>query len=201
MPRAKRGFTLIEILVATAVAVLIMGAITSVFYYLLVIPPQQTDQLNAENQLRLSLDWIQNDGVQAHSFTPAFTPDENPCIPSDEFDYGYFSSYASANCTDPDPDENCSKILVAYRYDSGNEQLMLIREKALWEETSGCGTINTTTIAFNIVDKDHVTFTPPEGANALSVNMTVTLNADSQNNVRKEISITDTRYIEMRADP
>jgi hypothetical protein len=40
-----------------------------------------------------------------------------------------------------------------------------------------------------------------EGNHPITVNMTVTLNPDSQNKVRKEISITDTRYIEMRADP
>jgi len=196
MPRAKRGFTLIEILVATVVLVLIMGAITSVFYYLMVIPPQQTDQLNAENQLRLSLDWIQNDGVQAHSFTP----DENPCSldpPPHAGYYGYFSSYASASCANPG--SGCPEIRIAYRYDNANKRL--IREKALWEETSGCGTINTTTIAFNIVDMGNVTFTSLEGDNTLTVSMAVTLNEASQNNVRKEISITDTRYIEMRADP
>jgi prepilin-type N-terminal cleavage/methylation domain-containing protein len=196
MPGAKRGFTLIEILVATAVAVLIMGAITSVFYYLLVIPPQQTDQLNAENQLRLSLDWIQRDGVQAHSFTP-IPPGEKACDTSysDSDYYGYFSSYTSASCANP----GCPEIRIAYRYDNANERL--VREKAKWE-TDGCGTINTTTIAFNIVDMGNVTFTPLEGDNnTLTVNMTVTLNPDSQNKVRKTISITDTRYIEMRAEP
>jgi prepilin-type N-terminal cleavage/methylation domain-containing protein len=194
MPRAKQAFTLIEILVATVVFVLIMGAITSVFYYLLVIPPQQTDQLNAENQLRLSLDWIQNDGVQAHSFTA----NESPCVTSypDSDYYGYFSSYATASCAN----SGCPEIRIAYRYDNENEQL--IREKSKWEETPGCGTINTTTIAFNIVDMGNVTFTPLEGDdNTLTVNMTVTLNPDSQNKVRKTISITDTRYIEMRAEP
>ena len=200
MTRDKRGFTLIEILVATAVAVLIMGAISSVFYYLMVIPPQQTDQLNAENQLRLSLDWIQRDGVQAHSFN---LPDEYPCstsYPESDY-YGYFSSYADPKCAEPDKD--CSEIRIAYRYDNANERL--IREKALWEkdlsEETSCGTINTTTIAFNIVDKGNVTVTLPEGENTLTVKMTVTLNPNSQNKVRKTISITDTRYIEMRAEP
>ena len=191
MPTAKSGFTLIEILIATAVAVLIMGAITSVFYYLLVIPPQQTDQLNAENQLRLSLDWIQNDGVQAHSFTA----DESPCSTSDEFDKGYFTSYASASCAHAE----CPEIRIAYRYDIGNKQLL--RERVLWEKPSGCGTINTTTIAFNVANVSDVAFTPPsEGDNTLNVSMTVTLNKNPKNKVSKEISITDTRYIEMRAE-
>ena len=194
MRRAKRGFTLIEILVATAVAVLIMGAISSVFYYLLVIPPQQTDQLNAENQLRLSLDWIQNDGVQAHSFTANVSSCDTSPYPDSDY-YGFFSSYASASCADP----GCPEIRIAYRYDNANEQL--VREKAKWE-TDVCGTINTTTIAFHIVDMGNVTFTLPEGDdNTLTVSMAVTLNANSQNNVRKEILITDTRYIEMRAEP
>ena len=191
MPRAKRGFTLIEILVATAVAVLIMGAISSVFYYLMVIPPQQTDQLNAENQLRLSLDWIQRDGVQAHSFTA----DEKPCTPTPDPEYyGYFSALYTANQT--------TLRYVAYRY--ADEQLIR-------EEYVDCDLTKTTTIAFHIVDMGDVTFDcgdddpcdddPCEGDNTLTVSMAVTLNEASQNKVRKEISITDTRYIEMRAEP
>jgi len=186
MPRAKRGFTLIEILVAMVVVVLIMGAITSVFYYLLVIPPQQTDQLNAENQLRLSLDWIQNDGVQAHSFTA----DEKPCTPTPDPDYyGYFSALYTANQT--------TLRYVAYRYED---------EQLIREEYVDCDLTKTTTIAFHIVDMGNVTFgcgddDSCEGNHPITVNMTVTLNEASQNNVRKEISITDTRYIEMRADP
>ena len=197
MPRDKRGFTLIEILVATAVAVLIMGAITSVFYYLLVIPPQQTDQLNAENQLRLSLDWIQNDGVQAHSFTLNATPTPESCEGS--YTYGYFSSYADAKYTDPD-DPQYHEVQIAYSYDDANDRL--VRKESI------DGTINATytTIAFNIADLCDVTFECGgeylcEGRNPITVNMTVTRNKDSQNNVRKEILITDTRYIEMRADP
>jgi prepilin-type N-terminal cleavage/methylation domain-containing protein len=197
MPRDKRGFTLIEILVATVVAVLIMGAISSVFYYLLVIPPQQTDQLNAENQLRLSLDWIQRDGVQAHSFTLNATPypPDPPCEGS--YRYGYFSSYADPGCVDVDL--GCSEVRVAYSYDDVNDRL--IREESI------DGVTTYTTIAFNIADLCDVTFecgdgvTLCEGRNPITVNMTVTRNKDSQNKVRKEISITDTRYIDMRAEP
>jgi prepilin-type N-terminal cleavage/methylation domain-containing protein len=198
MRRAKRGFTLIEILVATAVAVLIMGAITSVFYYLLVIPPQQTDQLNAENQLRLSLDWIQRDGVQAHSFTRNTTPypTDPPCEGS--YRYGYFSSYTDPGCADADL--GCSVLHVAYSYDDDNDRL--IREESIDD-----GVPTYTTIAFNIADLCDVSFdcgegiTLCDGRNPITVNMTVTRNKDSQNNVRKEISITDTRKIEMRAAP
>ena len=199
MPRAKRGFTLIEILVATAVAVLIMGAITSVFYYLMVIPPQQTDQLNAENQLRLSLDWIQRDGVQAHSFTRNATPypPDPPCEGS--YNYGYFSSYTDPGCADPD-DPGCSVLHVAYSYDDVNDRL--VREESIDGDSP-----TYTTIAFNIADLCDVSFycgdgfTECDGRNPITVNMTVTRNKDSQNNVRKEISITDTRKIEMRAAP
>ena len=202
MQRAKRGFTLIEILVATAVAVLIMGAIYSVFYYLLVIPPQQTDQLNAENQLRLSQDWIQNDGVQAYSFTLNKTPCPTPTFDSDY--YGYFTSYNTSK-------QNELRY-VAYRYDdSDDDNHKLVREESIVvrEESVDCplDPPKTTTIAFHIVDKDNVFFycgdgfIECDGRNPITVNMTVTLNPNSQNNVRKEILIKDTRYIEMRADP
>lgn len=198
MPRAKRGFTLIEILVATAVAVLIMGAISSVFYYLLVIPPQQTDQLNAENQLRLSLDWIQRDGVQAHSFTLNATPTPESC--EGAYNYGHFSSYADPICAY----EGCPEVQVAYRYDDDNDRLIR-------EESIGGGDHTYTTIAFNIAKLCDVSFycgsiggnkiTLCDGRNPITVNMTVTLNPNSQNKVRREISINDTRKIEMRAAP
>lgn len=178
MRSARRGFTLTEILVATAVAVIIMGALVSVFYYLLTVPPQQTDQLKAENQLRLALDWIQRDGVQAHSFTS--TSEEYPQ------EYGYFSS-----CTDP----SCSNDQkVKYSYDVENHSL--IRDVII----EGSGTPTTTAvIAFHIVNYDHVIFTPPveEGDNKVTVSMIVSLNADTRN----ELSETDTRHIEMRAGP
>ena len=208
MPRAKRGFTLIEILVATAVAVLIMGAISSVFYYLMVIPPQQTDQLNAENQLRLSLDWIQRDGVQAHSFTLNTTWDWATCctdpIPDPpcegSYNYGHFSSYADPICAY----EGCPEVQVAYRYDDVNDRLVR-------EESIGGGDHTYTTIAFNIAKLCDVSFycgnigvnkiTLCDGRNPITVNMTVTLNPNSQNKVRREISINDTRKIEMRAAP
>ena len=77
------------------------------------------------------------------------------------------------------------------------------------EESVGCNSYpsKTTTIAFHIADMGDVSFycgegfTECDGRNPITVNMTVTRNENSQNNVRKEISITDTRYIEMRADP
>ena len=211
MPRAKRGFTLIEILVATAVAVLIMGAITSVFYYLLVIPPQQTDQLNAENQLRLSLDWIQRDGVQAHSLTLNTTWDWEMCctdpIPDPpcegSYTYGYFSSYADPRYTDP-ADPEYHEIQVAYSYDDVNKRL--VRKESIDGDNP-----TYTTIAFNIAKLCDVSFycgsiggdkiTLCDGRNPITVNMTVTRNENSENNVRKEISITDSRKVEMRAAP
>jgi len=202
MQRAKRGFTLIEILVATAVAVLIMGAISSVFYYLMVIPPQQTDQLNAENQLRLSLDWIQRDGVQAHSFTlnatPTPTPPPTPTPCEGSYNYGYFSSYTDPNCADHD-NPACSVLHVAYSYDDVNKRL--VRDEWITDSEH-----TRTTIAFNIARCGDVTFEcggddPCEGRNPITVNMTVTLNPNSQNNVRREISINDTRKIDMRAAP
>jgi prepilin-type N-terminal cleavage/methylation domain-containing protein len=179
MRRDKRGFTLIEILVATAVAVLVMGAIFNVFYYLLTVPPQQTDQLKVENQLRLSLDWIQRDGVQAHSFTD--TSEENP------LEYGYFSSYT-------DPSDNTHEQKVQYSYDEENDSLV----RSVITESSGTPT-TATIIAFHITDYDHVIFTPPveEGDNKVTVGMTVTVNSDTRN----DVSETDTRYIEMRAEP
>jgi hypothetical protein len=83
----------------------------------------------------------------------------------------------------------------------------LIREESI----DGVFNASYTTIAFNIADLCDVSFycgtigeqkiTFCDGRNPITVNMTVTRNKDSQNNVRKEVSITDSRQIEMRAAP
>ena len=91
MPRARRAFTLIEMLIATAVAALVMGTLAGVFYYISTVTPQQGDQLSATNDLRLALDWIQRDGVQSHSFTINATPCPDTC--EDSYYYGNFSAY------------------------------------------------------------------------------------------------------------
>ncbi|MCK4964393.1 MAG: hypothetical protein KAH98_02940 [Dehalococcoidia bacterium] len=158
---------MIELVIVMAITSIIMGAIGSIFYQVLVVPPRESDQLTAINELRLALDRIQHDGVQAQSFTPEDAPN-----------YGYF-------CSKDGPDDSECYIEVAYKYDGGQ----LIREESIDGELT-----TTTVIAFHIAYAPDVGFSYGE-ANSVTVNMTVTLNPGTAN----EISETDTRYIDMRA--
>lgn len=164
-----------------AITSIIMGAIGSIFYQVLVVPPRESDRLTAINELRLALDRIQHDGVQAQEYTLNEDPCPEPCVGS--YYYGHFSSY-----TDPDCDEIRT---VYYRYEC--EARQLIREESI----EGEPTTNTTVIAFHIAEYGDVDFDYIEGDNNVTVNMTVTLNPGTAN----EISETATRYIDMRAAP
>jgi len=174
MKRGKRGFTLIEIMIVVAISSILMGTLVSVFYYTSTVPPALSNQINAENELRLSLDQIQNDGVQAQSFTPGSDPYEY---------YGYFSSVA-------DPEGKGGGTII-YRYEDGQ----LVREESIGEDLP---TIRI--IARHIVDVEDVAF-DYDGDRVVTVNMTVTLNPDTQNELSKKVSETDTRQIDMRAIP
>ena len=184
MPRARRGFTIIEMLIATAVAALIMGTLAGVFYYISTVTPQQSDQLAATNDLRLALDWIQRDGVQANSFT--LNGESCPEICEDPYYYGHFSSYI-------DMIGEATRT-VRYRYECDEGQL--VREEWTTEDPVSTNT----TIAFHIAQCGDVTFecgdevTLCNGYYPMTVNMTATLNLDTD----AEISGADSRHIEMR---
>ncbi len=183
MLRARRGFTIIEVTLAAAVAVLIMGTLAGVFYYISAVTPQQSDQLAATNDLRLALDWIQRDGVQAYSFTPNGESCPDPC--EGLYNYGHFSSYINLSGE--------AIRTVSYRYECDDGRL--VREEWTTEEPD----IITTTIAFHIAECGDVIFEcggddPCEGFHPMSVSMTATLNPDTD----AEISETDSRHIEMR---
>ncbi len=174
MKRGKRGFTLIELTIAIAISSILMGTLVSAFYYTSTVPPALSNQINAENELRLALDQIQNDGVQAQSFTPGSDPYEY---------YGYFAS-------NPDPEGRGGGTII-YRYEDGQ----LVREESIADDLP-----TVRIIARHIVDVEDVAF-DYDGDKVVTVNMTVTLNPDSQNEVSKKLSETDTRQIDMRATP
>jgi len=177
MLRTKRGFTLIELTIAMAIAGLIMGALGSVFYYLMVVPPEQSDRLTATNELRFALDWIQHDGVQAQEFTLVSDP--------------YYGSFYSEGYPQPSWTSN-----VSYKYEEPEPPSpygKLFRVETIDEGTPTEKTTNMT-LSSHIVDFGDVSFAYDDD-DQVTVNMTVILNPGTAN----EISETDTRYIEMRA--
>jgi prepilin-type N-terminal cleavage/methylation domain-containing protein len=156
MRRHKRGFTLIEILIATVITVTLMGFLSTIYYSFMTIPARQSDQLTATNQLRLALDFIQYDGVQAQSFTQG----------SDPY-YGYFSSY-----TDPQGSGNCT---VAYKYDDGH----LVREESI------DGDVDSRIIAFHIAAAEDALF-EYDGDKKVTVSIMATLNRDTMSETTKK---------------
>ena len=178
MLRTKRGFTLIELTIAMAIAGLIMGALGSVFYYLMVVPPEQNDRLTATNELRFALDWIQQDGVQAQEFHP---PNETGNCTDNCYGYFYSEGYPPPSWTSN----------VYYKYEEPEPPSpygKLFRVETIDEETI------TRTLSSHIVNFGDVSFRYDDH-DQVTVNMTVILNPGTAN----EISETDTRYIEMRA--
>jgi len=158
MRRQKRGFTLIEVIIATVITVTLMGLLSTTYYCFMTMPAHQSDQLTATNQLRLALDFIQYDGVQAKSFTPGSDPYE--C-------YGYFSSY-----TDPQGSVNRT---VAYKYDDGH----LLREESI------DGDLDTSRIiAFHIADAEDAVF-EYDGDSQVTVSIIATLNTDTMSETMK----------------
>jgi len=157
MRRHKRGFTLIEVLIATVITCTLMGLLSTTYYCFMTMPAHQSDQLTATNQLRLALDFIQYDGVQAQSFTPGSDPYEY---------YGYFSSY-----TDP---EGSGSRTVAYKYDDGH----LLREESI------DGDVDSRIIAFHIADAEDVVF-DYDGGRQLTVSIIATLNTDTMSETMK----------------
>jgi hypothetical protein len=160
-----------------------MGTLAGVFFYISTVTPQQGDQLSATNDLRLALDWIQRDGVQAYSFT--INGESCPELCEDPYYYGHFSAYIDAFGEDT--------RTVRYRYECDDEQL--VREEWTSEDTIALNT----TIAFHVARCGDVTFQCGDddlcdGWYPLTVNMTATLNPDTD----AEIWEKDSRYIEMR---
>lgn len=157
MQRHKRGFTLIEILIATVITCTLMGLLSTTYYCFMTMPAHQSDQLTATNQLRLALDFIQYDGVQAQSFTPGSDPYEY---------YGYFSSH-----TDPQGSGNRT---VAYKYDDG----CLLREESI------DGDLDSRIIAFHIADAEDAVF-EYDGDKQVTVSIIATMNPDTMRETTK----------------
>jgi prepilin-type N-terminal cleavage/methylation domain-containing protein len=157
MRRHKRGFTLIEVIIATVITCILMGLLSTTYYCFMTMPAHQSDQLTATNQLRLALDFIQYDGVQAKSFTPGSDPYEY---------YGYFSSY-----TDPQGSGNRT---VAYKYDDGR----LLREESI------DGDLDSRIIAFHIADAEDAVF-EYDGDKQVTVSIMATVNPDTMRETTK----------------
>ncbi len=171
MFRTERGFTFIELVVAMVLSSIIVSVMGSALYHFLTMPARQADHITAVNELRFALDIIQNDGVQAQSFTISEAPD-----------YGCFTW----EIFDPDLGDLMT-YTVSYSYDAGNGRLIR-------EETKD-GTIKS--IASYIAAPGDVAFVLNEEGNAVMVTITVTVDNGSGSSAVK----TGTRNIEMRVAP
>ena len=69
------GFTLVEILVALAVSGMLMSILATSFYMLAKTPAEQSDQLNAVEDLRFAARWLMRDGQLAQTFASGTSPD------------------------------------------------------------------------------------------------------------------------------
>jgi prepilin-type N-terminal cleavage/methylation domain-containing protein len=72
--KRKRGFTLLEVIVALAVTVLIMPAIVAALIVFMTIPGEEGNELTAIHNVRTEADWITLDGMRAREFSPGSGP-------------------------------------------------------------------------------------------------------------------------------
>jgi prepilin-type N-terminal cleavage/methylation domain-containing protein len=63
--RSQPGFTLVEIVVALAIAAIILGSIAALMYYMVVTTGEQSDQVTARLQVQYVSFWMGEDVVQA----------------------------------------------------------------------------------------------------------------------------------------
>ncbi|GAG52235.1 unnamed protein product, partial [marine sediment metagenome] len=153
-----------------AISAAITGAIAGIFYFILVVPPQENDKLAVTNELRLALDWIQDDLVQ----TPqdlGYMKIPDPLV---DQSYGTFAWYGDYS------------VEIKYRYDNGK----LLREESIDGDTT------TLSIAFDIAEYGDFDFDYDDESKMLMANMTVTRNPGADD----EISVTAIRNIGIRAN-
>lgn len=70
----RHGFTLLEVLTATAVVSILMPVLGLVFYQLLVIPPEENEHLTLANEVGLLASWLYRDGYMADNFSAGEAP-------------------------------------------------------------------------------------------------------------------------------
>ena len=66
----RRGFTLIELMVAMCIAGLIIGALTMTVFQVLVNPAQTSKHMTAVKQVENAVHWMRNDVVQTQIIEP-----------------------------------------------------------------------------------------------------------------------------------
>jgi prepilin-type N-terminal cleavage/methylation domain-containing protein len=167
----QRGFTLIELVIAMVLSSIIVSVMGSALYHFLSTPAREADHITAVHELRFALDMIQNDGVQAQSFTISEAPD-----------YGYFTG----EIYDPDLGD-LIEYTVSYSYDN-------VGGKLIREETQD-STIKS--IASYIACAEDVVFVLNEEGNSVMLTITVTVD----NGRGSSVVETGTRNIEMRVAP
>jgi len=74
LPKKKRGFTLIEMLIAGVCVGLLMPTIGAAVYMNMTVPEQEGNELTAIHQTHYVSDWVILDGMRAREFSPGTNP-------------------------------------------------------------------------------------------------------------------------------
>jgi prepilin-type N-terminal cleavage/methylation domain-containing protein len=69
MTNGERGFTLVELLIATAITGLIVSLLSMAVYYVVTIPEYGNDRVTALHELQNAAHWINLDGQMAENAT------------------------------------------------------------------------------------------------------------------------------------
>ena len=170
--RGKRGFTLLEVLTATAVVSILMPVIGLVFYQLMVIPPEENEHLTLANEVGLLASWLYRDGYMADNFSAGEAP--------------YFGNFSWT--------DNSSDTHYFISYYSSNNQIM--REKTV---TSNYSTTSSPIVTSDpIALSRHITsgnFSFEQGQGNLQDNLKVNITANSTTSMGKALVKELTLYI------
>ncbi|MDY6907525.1 MAG: prepilin-type N-terminal cleavage/methylation domain-containing protein [Chloroflexota bacterium] len=208
MKRDRRGFTLIELIVALSMAAVIVPAVTMAAYQFLRVPPQETQRLSVTNEVRQATAWISDDGKMAETFSTRVTKSDTAPTDPEEGDLWQDTSvtpneikewtgsawedclnpaYGTFTWTDRTQPDGDHVYDVVYRWEGHN----LVREKTVqrWDEDLGDWVVLSTNvgIARHIQDFQDISF--EEQVTHVAVTITSSIG---------DISKTTTVYIQPR---
>lgn len=143
MKQEQKGFTFIEVLIATAVIALITGAATMTIFSILKDTGQANDRMTAVHQVKNAGYWVSRDTLMADSLSA-----ENLTLP--EFlilnwtDWGYDedSVYHSVTYSIEDISGGIGKLKRTHQDSTGTNEQMLVAEYIYYNQSDPDNTSN-----------------------------------------------------------
>ena len=129
MKQGERGFTIIEVVVATAIIGLIAGAATMTTFQMFRDTERTNDHLTVVRQVENAGYWINRDTQMAGSLiTENLTPPDFLVLNWTEWGYGEDSIYHSVTYSIEDVSEEIGKLKRTHQDSEGTNEQMLVAQ-------------------------------------------------------------------------